>query len=38
MSDISNDFNNVIGLIHISRERAIRKVNEELILLYWNAL
>lgn len=36
MTDISNDFINVINLIHRSRENALRKVNEELILLYWN--
>ncbi|MDP4147726.1 MAG: PDDEXK nuclease domain-containing protein [Bacillota bacterium] len=36
MADIGNDFNNVINLIHRSRESALRKVNEELILLYWN--
>jgi predicted nuclease of restriction endonuclease-like (RecB) superfamily len=36
MADISNDFINVINLIHRSRENALRKVNEELILLYWN--
>ena len=32
----SNDFINVVNLIHRSRENALRKVNEELILLYWN--
>lgn len=36
MIDMSNDFINVINLIHSSRENALRKVNEELILLYWN--
>jgi predicted nuclease of restriction endonuclease-like (RecB) superfamily len=36
MADISNEFSNVINLIHRSRENALRKVNEELILLYWN--
>ena len=36
MTDISNDFINVVNLIHRSRESALRKVNEELILLYWN--
>lgn len=36
MSDISKDFINVINLINKSRENALRKVNEELILLYWN--
>jgi predicted nuclease of restriction endonuclease-like (RecB) superfamily len=30
------DFISVIDLIQNSRENAIRKVNEELILLYWN--
>lgn len=36
MYDLSNDFINVINLIQQSRENALRKVNEELILLYWN--
>jgi predicted nuclease of restriction endonuclease-like (RecB) superfamily len=36
MYDLSNDFINVINLIQKSRENALRKVNEELILLYWN--
>jgi len=36
MYDISNDFSSVINLIQKSRENALRKVNEELILLYWN--
>ena len=36
MYDVSNDFINVINLIQKSRENALRKVNEELILLYWN--
>lgn len=36
MSDISKDFFNIIDMIHKSRENALRKVNEELILLYWN--
>lgn len=36
MTDISNDFINVVNLIHRSRENALRKVNEKLILLYWN--
>lgn len=29
MTDISNDFINVVNLIHRSRENALRKVNEE---------
>jgi len=36
MNDLSNDFINVVNLIQEARENAIRKVNEELILLYWN--
>jgi len=36
MNDIAKDFMNVVGLIQKARENAIRKVNEELILLYWN--
>lgn len=36
MANLSNDFINVINLIHCSKENALRKVNEELILLYWN--
>ena len=33
---IKNDFFEVIELIQNARENALRKVNEELILLYWN--
>ncbi|KNY24751.1 PDDEXK nuclease domain-containing protein [Pseudobacteroides cellulosolvens] len=29
-------FNKIIELIHSARENALRKVNEELIILYWN--
>lgn len=36
MSDLSKDFINVVNLIQEARDNAIRKVNEELILLYWN--
>ena len=36
MNDLSNDFTNVVNLIQEARENALRKVNEELILLYWN--
>lgn len=36
MNDLSNDFIKVVNLIQEARENAIRKVNEELILLYWN--
>jgi predicted nuclease of restriction endonuclease-like (RecB) superfamily len=36
MSDLSKDFINVVNLIQEARVNAIRKVNEELILLYWN--
>ncbi len=36
MNELSKDFINVVNLIQEARENAIRKVNEELILLYWN--
>ena len=36
MNDITKDFIGVVELIRESRENAIRKVNEELILLYRN--
>jgi len=36
MNDLSKKFINVVNLIQEARENAIRKVNEELILLYWN--
>jgi len=36
MNDITKDFISVVDLIQEARENAIRKVNEELILLYWN--
>lgn len=36
MNDLSKDFINVVNLIQEARENAIRKVNEELIMLYWN--
>ena len=36
MNDLSKDFINVVNLIQEARENAIRKINEELILLYWN--
>ena len=38
MMDIEkiNDFNQLVKIITESRERALRKVNEELINLYWN--
>ena len=29
-------FNKIIELIYSARENALRKVNEELIILYWN--
>jgi predicted nuclease of restriction endonuclease-like (RecB) superfamily len=32
----TNDFNKIIKLISEARENALRKVNEELIILYWN--
>lgn len=36
MNELSKDFINVVNLIQEARENAIRKVNEELIMLYWN--
>lgn len=36
INNLSKDFINVVNLIQEARENAIRKVNEELILLYWN--
>lgn len=36
MNDLSKNFINIVDLIQEARENAIRKVNEELILLYWN--
>jgi len=35
MNDIAKEFMKVVDLIQKARENAIRKVNEELILLYW---
>ncbi len=36
MNDLSKGFINVVNLIQEARDNAFRKVNEELILLYWN--
>ena len=36
MDELSKNFVLVIDLIQKARENAFRKVNEELILLYWN--
>lgn len=36
MKDLSKEFINVVNLIQEARDNAFRKVNEELILLYWN--
>ncbi len=36
MNDITKDFISVVDLIQDARDNANRKVNEELILLYWN--
>lgn len=36
MSDLSKDFIDVVNLIQNAKENALRKVNEELIMLYWN--
>src|SRR5699024_7404379 len=35
MSDISNDFSDIVQLIKRSQQKAIRAVNSELIDLYW---
>lgn len=32
----NNEFNHIVTMIASSRENALRKVNEELITLYWN--
>lgn len=36
MNNLSSSFLSVIDLIKNARENALRKVNEELIMLYWN--
>ncbi len=36
MSELTSGFQNVLNMITSSREIALKKVNEELILLYWN--
>ena len=32
----NNEFEHIVDIITTARENAIRKVNEELITLYWN--
>ena len=34
--DIIDNFNEIITLIEDARSNALKKVNEELIMLYWN--
>lgn len=34
--NFDNSFDSIINLIETARENALKKVNEELILLYWN--
>lgn len=36
MNELTNNFNAIIDLIEAARQNAIRKVNEELIMLYFN--
>ena len=36
MNELSKDFINIVNLIQEARENTIRKVNEELISLYWS--
>lgn len=36
MDELVNGFKGVLNLITLSRENALKKVNEELIMLYWN--
>ena len=36
MNEIDKDFEQVAAIIANARENAFRKVNEELILMYWN--
>ena len=35
-TDIGNSFIDVVKIIEASKESAFRKVNEELILMYWH--
>ena len=34
--DLINNFSEIVNIIEMARNNAIKKVNEELILLYWN--
>jgi hypothetical protein len=34
--DSKDYFENIVNLIETARKNALKKVNEELILLYWN--
>lgn len=36
MNELDNNFQQIADIIANARERAFRKVNEELILMYWN--
>ena len=36
MNEIDRSFDQVVSIIETSRDNAYRKVNEELILMYWN--
>lgn len=35
MNELDNNFRQIADIINNARERAYRKVNEELILMYW---
>ena len=35
MSELTSGFQNVLNMIISSREIALKKINEELILLHW---
>lgn len=36
MNELDNNFKQIADIINSARERAFQKVNEELILMYWN--
>lgn len=36
MNELDKNFQKIADIITNAREQALRKVNEELILMYWN--
>lgn len=36
MNELDNNFHHIADIITNAREQALRKVNEELVLMYWN--